>query len=342
MQQVRHLSSAVLSGVQFLTHTRNRIAMYKSWWWNRRAWKLDKRRFRALSFIEGERLLVEEMAQRPRQTGDPFSQDDKDLFGKVVGNLGQIEERAKSEADYSKLGELMDDAETQGQYRAYFCPAGDVVREGELVISVITTEWGLPKSVTDDIRKNGADLKKTTAEARAALHFLFSERDSWADYTTDYEDTMQSFTLALFGLTATFPFISALCFRFAFHFHPLLVLGVVGAGTAGSSVSIMRRMPEFEVRLSNELDAYRRRIMSRIGVGLAASLVGSALLGWGVLPVSIQGHTFTDAVHACTTSICNGVDLLLLLGVPMLLGFSERALTTIEERLFGGRMTRRT
>jgi hypothetical protein len=304
--------------------------------------KIEKRRVKTLSFIEGERLLVEEMAQRPRQTGDQFSQDDKDLFDKVIRNLGQIEESAKSEADYKRLVELMDDAETQGQYRAYFCPSGDILREGELVISIITTEWGLPKSVTEDIRKNGADLKKNPAEARAALHFLFSERDSWADYTTDYEDTMQNFTLLLFGLTGTLPFLSALCFRFAFHFHPLLVLGVLGAGIAGSSVSIMRRMPEFEVRLSNELDAYRRRIMSRIGVGVAASLVGSALLGWGVLPVSIQGQTFTDAVRTCTTSICSGVDMLLLLGVPMLLGFSERALTTIEERLFGGRTARRT
>ena len=65
------------------------------------------------------------------------------------------------------------------------------------------------------------------------------------------------------------------------------------------------------------------------------TLFRSAFLGSGVLPVSIQGHTFTDAIRACTTSICGGVDMLLLVGVPLLLGFSERALTTIEQRLFG-------
>jgi len=311
--------------------------MYKSWWWNRKLWKLDKRRVRVLSFIEGERLLVEEMAQRPRHANDLLQTEDKELLDGVIQHIKDIEARAKSEPDYDRLGKLMDDAETQGQYRAYFCPAGDVQREGELIISIITTEWGLPESVTNDLRKVADDPKKPE-EARAALHFLFAERDSWDDYTTDYEDSMENCTILLFVLTAVLPLVSAVCFRYAFHPHcrPLLVLGVLGAGIAGSSVSIMRRMPEFEVRLSNELDAYRRKILSRMGVGIAASLIGSAFLGWGVLPVSIQGQTFTSAVSSCTTSICSGVDMLLLLGVPMLLGFSERALTTIEQRLFGG------
>jgi len=299
--------------------------------------KLEKRRVRALRFIDNERLLVEEMVQRPRLAADPFTQEDKDLFDKVILCTKEIEGRAKSEPDFDRLGDLMDDAETHGQYRAYFCPAGDVLREGESVISIVTTEWGLPKSVADDLGRIRGDLEKSPAEARAALHFLFAERDSWDDYTTDYEDTMETFTFVLFGLTFL-PLVSAVCFRYAFHphFRFLLVLGVLGAGIAGSSVSIMRRMPEFEVRLSNELNAYLRRILSRMGIGIAASLIGSALLGWGVLPVSIQGQTFTDAVRACTTSICSGVDMLLLLGVPMLLGFSERALTAIEERLFAG------
>lgn len=81
------------------------------------------------------------------------------------------------------------------------------------------------------------------------------------------------------------------------------------------------------------------RIMSRMGVSIAASLIGSAVLGWGIPPVSIQGQTFTDSVRASATSVCSGVDM--LLGVPMLLGCSERALTAIEERLFGGAAKRK-
>jgi hypothetical protein len=309
--------------------------MYKSWFWNRARWKLEKRRPGVSSFIENERLLVEEMAQRPRHANDQLIQEDRDLLATVIHKINAIEARAKTEDDYDRLGTLRDDAEEQGQYRAYFCPAGDVQREGELIFSIITTEWGLPKSVAKDLEKVKDELQEP-AKARAALRFLFAERDSWDDYTTAYEDTMENCTILLFVLTVALPVAAAFCFRYAFHSHCrwLLVLGVLAAGVAGSCVSIMRRMPEFDVRLSNELDAYRRRIMSRMGVGIAASVVGSAFLG--VLPVSIEGHRFIDAICACTTSICGGVDTLLLVSIPMLLGFSERALTTIEQRLFGG------
>lgn len=302
--------------------------------------KLKKLRDEVRSFIENERLLVEEMAQRPRASNDPLNQT---LFDTVIRRLEEFTQRAETEANHDRLESLKDDAELHGgQYRAYFCPAGDVQREGELVISIITTEWGLPKSVADDLRKVANDLNKPE-EARAALHFLFKERDSWDDYTTGYETIMQRYTWVLFGLTIALPIGSAFCFRYAFHSHLrwLLVLGVLVAGVAGSSVSIMQRMPEFDVRLYNELTAYLRRILSRMGIGVAASVAGSALLGWGLLPVSIQGHTFTDAIRACATSICGGVDTLLLVGVPMILGFSERALTAIEERLFGLGKTRK-
>jgi hypothetical protein len=315
--------------------------MYKWWWWwlpwLHTKWKVEKRRVRALSVIEGERIVVEEMAQRPRRGGeDPL---DADLFNKVIHNLELIHADAKSERSYHRLGDLMDDAEVQGQYRAYFCPAGDIVREGELVIDVLK-EWGVPKSIISDLGSGvGEDLKKpSAADGRSALHFLFDERDSWADYTNDYEDTMQTITRWLFGITVVLTVGSALCFHWAFHFRPLLVFGLLSAGVAGSCVSIMRRMPELEVSLSKELEAYVRRILSRIGVGIAASMVGSALLGWGVLPLSFQGQTFTQALSACAapwSSPFTSVDMLILLGVPMLLGFSELALTSFEQRLFG-------
>ncbi len=36
----------------------------------------------------------------------------------------------------------------------------------------------------------------------------------------------------------------------------------------------MAKLPELEVSLSRELDAYGRRVLSRVGVGVAASLIG--------------------------------------------------------------------
>jgi hypothetical protein len=62
----------------------------------------------------------------------------------------------------------------------------------------------------------------------------------------------------------------------------------------------MAKMPMLDVSLSGELEAYGRRILSRIGVGVIGSLIGCALLAWGLFPISIQNQTFADVLNACT------------------------------------------
>jgi hypothetical protein len=100
----------------------------------------------------------------------------------------------------------------------------------------------------------------------------------------------------------------------------------------------MSKMPLLEVSLSGELDAYGRRILSRVGTGVGASVIGCALLGWGILPISVQNQTFADLLNACTASpapSCSALKTVILLGIPMLFGFSERALTSFDQRVFG-------
>ena len=87
-----------------------------------KAEKLEKRRVEVLSFIENERLIVEEMAQRPRHANDQLRHEDRDLLDKVIQNINDIEARAKAEADYNRLGTLRDDAETQGAVPGLFLP----------------------------------------------------------------------------------------------------------------------------------------------------------------------------------------------------------------------------
>ena len=70
--------------------------MRKWWWWWlpgwHKKWKLEKRRMEALSFIEGERLAVERMAQRPRRADDTL---DNALLDEVRKHLPEIQESAK-------------------------------------------------------------------------------------------------------------------------------------------------------------------------------------------------------------------------------------------------------
>lgn len=195
--------------------------------------------------------------------------------------------------------------------------------------------WGIPKTAIKRLR----DLlikkldKADPATARSALRSLFEERDSWADYSDDYEDTMEGYTRWLFGATIALSVSAILAFHFIVWFSPLLHLGLLCAGAAGSCVSVMAKMPALDVSLSGELDAYGRRILSRLGVGVVASLIGTASLAW--LPISVQNQTFADALSACATTGAPGNKILIVLGVTMLLGFSERTLTSFEQRVFG-------
>ena len=320
--------------------------MPKWWWWLpgwRNKWKLEKHRIDALSDITGERLQVELMAQRPRSADDTI---DNTLLERVLNRLREIEESAKQATHTDDLDDLVDDAELQGLFSSYFCPATEIQDEGNLLIDQIEGR-GIPKTAIKKLRESlGKKLENAATnpeDARGALHALFAERDSWGDYTDEYEDRMQRYTRRLFTATMVLLLLAIIAPHLAFRFSPLLLCGLLFAGAAGSCVSVMAKMPALDVSLAGELDAYGRRVLSRIGVGVVASLMGCALLGWGLFPIAIQNQTFAEALNACTVApcitspatSCTGIKVLILLGVAMLLGFSERTLTSFEQRVFG-------
>ncbi len=297
--------------------------------------KLERQRSNTLSCIRGERLTFEEMLQRPRRADDPLP-DERFLTG-VRERLTEIEQRATGEANIEELERLSDDAEEQGQLRAYCCPREEIEVEGALAIELME-EWGVPKAIVTNLHRlvdqalKNAD--KDVDGARGALRAAFEESDSWRDYTSEYEYEMQRLTRWLF-----WPTVALVLGAFiALHFPVTLPLGILLAGTAGSSASVMSKMPGLDVRLSNELESYSRRILSRVGVGIIASIVGCGLLGWGFISISIQGQTFADILKACSISprgACTTEEKLILLAIPMLFGFSERALTSFESTVFG-------
>jgi hypothetical protein len=301
--------------------------------WLRRR-KLEKRKREVLSAIRGQLLGFETMVQRAQIAGDAL---DEVLLGSVRGSLTEIEQRANQETNIDELDDLVEDAEQQGQMRAYICPRAEISDEGSLKIDVMG-EWNVPKTVIANLRaslgKKLENAEKDLEGARSALRALFEEFDSWDSYTGEYEKTMRTITFWLFGATIILLLLAIL----AFHFPKAILAGLLCAGASGSCVSVMAKMPALDVSLSGELDAYQRRIFSRIAVGIVASLIGSSLLGWGMFPISIQNQTFTDIFNACAASpapSCTGLRTLILLGIPMLFGFSERTLTSFEQRVFG-------
>jgi hypothetical protein len=297
--------------------------------------KLEKHRLEILSDIVGARLRVELMAQRPRRADDALNNA---LLEQVTTKIKEMEESAKQATNTDELDDLSDDAEAQEQFSAYLCPASEVADEGNLIIDLIEV-WGVPKSEIKKLREylgKKIDSEQTDV-ARSALYQLYGERDDWDDYRDEYEGTIWGLTWKLFVAIIVLALAAAPAIHFASYFSPLLFFGLFAASAGGACASVISKMPALDVSLKGELDAYRRRIFSRIGVGVVASIIGCSLLGWGLFPISIQSHTFADDLTACATSTttCTGVTTLVLIGIPMLFGFSERALTSFEQRVFG-------
>jgi hypothetical protein len=57
-------------------------------------------------------------------------------------------------------------------------------------------------------------------------------------------------------------------------------------------------------------------------------------LAWGILNISVGNLKFPDVVCACSTgsASCTAIKVLVLLCVPLLFGFSERALTSFDSQ----------
>jgi len=294
--------------------------------------KLEARRTKVLSAIRGEQLAFETMVQRAQVAGET---PDNTFVQGVLTRIMGYEQAAKQETDIDELENFIDDAERQGQLRAYICPIAEISDQGSLSIDRME-EWKVPKAVIAKLRNSlGKKLENGSmnpSSARSALRAIFEECDSWLSYTDDYEEEMQKLTRRLFISTIVMLPMSLLLFNFQSTF----IGGLLFSGATGSCVSVMAKMPVLEVALSGELESYGRRILSRVGIGIIASLIGCAFLGWGLLPIAIQGQTFAEVLNACSahqTAPCPSLATLILLGVPMLFGFSERALASFEQQV---------
>jgi hypothetical protein len=299
--------------------------------------KLENDRQDVVEHIRYERRQFDLMVQRALAAGEPPNQA---LIDAANERFATLEQQAKDAKTDDEFDDLKEQAEGEGTLKAYICPAKEIVNEGSLAIDVMA-EWGIPKTKIETLRSLVDQKLKAadTTSARGALRAIFAEENSWATYTDDYEDAMRKHTIWLVIATAVLLTLTTVGIYYRLKASSMIfVVVLVCAGAAGSCVSVITRMPLLDVSLSGELNAYGRRILSRVATGTVASLVGCALLSWGVLPLAIQGQTFSDVVSSCTApdaTSCTIPRILIFLAVAILFGFSERTLTSAEKSLLG-------
>jgi hypothetical protein len=255
-----------------------------------------------------------------------------------MARIGEAEEAVRATSDYDRIGELMDIAERQAQLRAYLCPRHEISVEASLSLGLLQ-EWSVPKSMIDNLRRlldsSLQNAAQDPADARSALRAVFEETDSWDDYTVEHADDMRKFTRILFSATIVMTGCAVALLQLL-HYNWVTPVALLFAGASGSCVSVMTKMPE-GVSLSGQLDSLERRILSRMAFGIVGSLVVSGFLAWGLISISIHGQTFGDLINCCPPdNMCNGsLRTLILVAVAMLFGFSERAMASVEETVFG-------
>jgi hypothetical protein len=301
--------------------------------------KLEKERQGTLSIIRNERHLLDAMVQRARALGNPS--DPEQLIAEPLSRLDTLTQQATNCTDIDKLEDMDDEAVEWGTFKAYICPSTEVETEGNLSLNLME-EWGVPKNrvewmkTTLDSKLNAPDTKA----ARSALKMILMEENSWLDYTNEYESTMKRYTWQLSLATMLLIVCAVVGLRYRLHAPPLIFIGILlFSGAAGSCVSVMMKLPMLDVALSSELDAYGRRVLSRVVIGTIASIVGCAL--FAVLTISIDKLNFADVMSVCTSldvalcGQCSIVKQIILIALPLLLGFSERTLISVERKVLG-------
>jgi hypothetical protein len=298
--------------------------------------KLEKQRQNTLSGIQTERWMLISMLTRAEVAGEPPNAEE--LMTEPLTRLKALEERAKNTTKIDDFDDIDAEAEEWGTFKAYICPVTEIEHEGNVSINLME-EWAVPKSRVEWMRTSlGSRLTDSNPQsARGALKMILMEENSWSDYTNEYEDTMKGYTYWLSGATGVLIVLAFVGLRYRLIVPPLTFLGMLlCSGAAGSCVSVILKLPLLDVSLSGELEAYGRRILSRVVTGTVASLVGCSL--FAVLMVSVQNLAFADVITVCTSqdvASCTIVKQLILLTLPILLGFSERTLTSVERKVLG-------
>jgi hypothetical protein len=307
--------------------------------------KITARRAEAPAHARRAQVLFERMVARCKAAGEVPNQVAIDEFTLAFAGC---EQRIKDATAFDELEWLEYEADQHAQLRAYVCPTSEILDEGASLIDLLL-DWGVPESGVYRLRTllntKCNDATGNPQEARGALREIMRDVDASDTFIEDYEEQLKSMSRVLLSCVVGGISLSFVALIYSRHSPLFFPLSVLFAGAAGSCTSVLARLPASEVTTSAVSVSMERRALSRVGTGLAASLVGCALLAWGVVPIVINQVSYSDVLSACSRyseEHCSNGYALILLAVPIMLGFSERILTSLQDKLFGSQLSRRS
>ena len=109
------------------------------------------------------------------------------------------------------------------------------------------------------------------------------------------------------------------------------------AGVSGAAISVLLKIPQ--VILYREVWALVARFISRIATGAIVSVVGLSLLSSKIINLVFElgdkKITIAEIVCCPNDANCPALGQIILIGIGVLFGFSERLLSSLESTLLG-------
>jgi hypothetical protein len=319
--------------------------------------------------VRNSRASFEEVIVRASAANAPVPADViasvRKRFDALDQELDALEERAMIKEGDARLLALIDRAEELERLRAYMVPKEEILIEGMSRMSDMTG-WAVPPAVLDQLSREVVPQLRSMnlVEARGALRSLYEVYDYWDWWVEDHSRSMRLASRAMLGFLVVFVTLSV----FLLHYGHIYS-GIFCAGTSGAILSVLAKLPP--VLSYGAANAYYHRITSRVGVGIAASMIGMGLLAADMISLQMPGNLTiakmmegkdrlcetsevkpaatagaadapaADAAAASKAPGCAPDDhrlsrraVLLLMALAMLFGFSERALSTFEDKIF--------
>jgi hypothetical protein len=313
---------------------------------------------------------------------------------KLVEDVRKTFDELEAEAVAAETSvDVTDRAEELERLRAYVIPRQEIVIEGRSRIADMI-EWAVPNVVMDKLTLEVIPALQDPDErvARGALFALYRTYDYWDWYVERHADSMR-----LAGRVLLTLMLICLTLGVFMLYYGHIYSGVFCSGAAGALLSVVAKLPPVLGFGAN--NTYVTRITSRVGVGIAASLIGMGLLASDVISIQLPGDisvaemlngrdlanededdvvanvaAFSAPVEptaidagvpqdggATPSQIAPGDEeraapappqapkkrhprhfspraVLLIVALAMLFGFSERALSTFEDRVFPSRV----
>lgn len=194
-----------------------------------------------------------------------------------------------------ELQRYIDRGKELARIRAYVIPTAELATEAHEAVADMHN-WSVPATVVEDLVRNVVPLVEgDEPHARAALRSLFETYDYWDTYVEIHARTMRWYAIVmLFFMMVTLA--GGVILLYGTHVYS----GVFCAGVAGALLSIIAKMPP--LMGVGETNSYQLRIFSRLGIGVAASLIGMGLLCADVITIKLPAGSVAQLLNVDETA----------------------------------------